>query len=130
MSKNLRSLIARICILQMLALSLFTPVHAAMLPADAALESAMAVESDRDRVDHWLAREDVRAQFLELGVAPQEVEQRVAVLSDAEVAMLAERMDEEPAGGLLAVIGVVFIVLLILELVGVTNIFTNVGPAR
>lgn len=73
-----------------------------------------------------LARDDVRAGFLERGVSPAEVDARVAALSTAELRQLQSELDELPAGGLLAVIGVVFIVLLILDLVGATNIFTEV----
>ena len=45
-------------------------------------------------------------------------------LSEAEVATLAGQIGEAPAGGdALAVIGIVFVVLVILELVGVIDIF-------
>jgi hypothetical protein len=51
----------------------------------------------------------------------------VAQLSDAELAYLNGEIDQLPAGGnVVAVIGVVFIVLLILDLVGVTNVFTSI----
>ena len=73
-----------------------------------------------------LARDDVRAEFLARGVSPAEVDARVAALSTEELRQLQSELDELPAGGLLAVIGVVFVVLLILELVGVTNVFTKV----
>lgn len=73
-----------------------------------------------------LARDDVRQAMERLGVDPADAEARVAALSEAELQQLHARFDELPAGGVLAVIGVVFIVLLILELVGVTNIFTRV----
>jgi hypothetical protein len=53
----------------------------------------------------------------------------VEALSARELNLLAQHIDELPAGagaeGVLAVIGVVFIVLLILELVGVTNVFSR-----
>jgi hypothetical protein len=59
-----------------------------------------------------------------LGVDPAQVESRVAALTDAELSRLAGQMSEMPAGGdALAVIGIVFIVLLILELTGVIDIF-------
>ena len=52
---------------------------------------------------------------------------RVAALSDQELVTLAQHFDELPAGGsALGVIGVVFIVLLILELVGAINIFNRI----
>lgn len=71
-----------------------------------------------------VAREDVRAQFVALGVDPAEIEGRLAALSDAELATLAERLGDAPAGGdVLAVIGIVFVVLMILEFTGVIDIF-------
>ncbi len=71
-----------------------------------------------------LDRAEVRQQFEALGVDAGLVETRLAALTDAEIAELATRMEQMPAGGdLLALIGVVFVILLILELVGVIDIF-------
>ena len=53
-----------------------------------------------------------------------DIEGRLDALSEAEVATLAGQIGEAPAGGdALAVIGIVFVVLVILELVGVIDIF-------
>lgn len=91
----------------------------AMLEAEAAQQT-----SDREKVQAALSRESVRAQMQALGVDPAMAEQRVAGLSDAEVAHLAQNIDDATAGGdVLAVVGVVFVVLLILEAVGVTDVF-------
>ena len=79
---------------------------------------------DLATVNAALARAEVRAQFESLGVAPEQVESRIAALTDAELRTLAERMGELPAGAdALAVIGIVFLVLLILEAVGVIDVF-------
>lgn len=73
-----------------------------------------------------LAAEDVRAALIELGVDPRQAQARVASLTDAELTQLENEIDALPAGGgTLALIGAVFVVLLILELTGVTNIFNN-----
>ncbi|MCR6662792.1 MAG: PA2779 family protein [Luteimonas sp.] len=72
------------------------------------------------------ARDDVRQAMERLGVDPADAEGRIGALSDAELMQLQAEIDQMPAGGLLAVIGVVFVVLLILELVGVTDIFKKV----
>lgn len=78
-------------------------------------------------VQNLLARDDVRTQMLELGVNPADVEVRLNALTDAELERLSAGIQDLPAGGsLLAVIGLVFVILLILELVGVTNVFTKV----
>ena len=79
---------------------------------------------DLATVNAALAREQVRAQLLALGVDPSQVEARVAALTDGELRALAGKVSEAPAGGdALAVIGVVFLVLLILEAVGVIDVF-------
>lgn len=75
-----------------------------------------------------LSRADVQAQLVSLGVNPADAMTRAAALSDAELAQVAAEMQTLPAGGdtLLAVIGIVFVVLLILELTGVTDIFKKI----
>jgi hypothetical protein len=71
-----------------------------------------------------LARDDVRGRMVALGVDPAEVDGRLAALTDAEIAALADRLEQAPAGGdALAVIGIVFLVLMILEFTGVIDIF-------
>jgi len=76
-------------------------------------------------VSSALEREQVRAQFAALGVDPAGIDARIAALTDTELHTLAGQMQDMPAGsdGLLAIIGIVFLVLLILEAVGVTDIF-------
>jgi hypothetical protein len=79
---------------------------------------------DLATVNSALAREQVRAQFVALGVDPARIDSRVAALTDSELRTLAGKISEAPAGAdALAVIGIVFVVLLILEMVGVLDIF-------
>jgi hypothetical protein len=62
--------------------------------------------------------------MVSLGVDPAEVNGRLAALTDAEIAVLAQKLDQLPAGGdALAVLGIVFLVLLVLELTGTIDIF-------
>jgi hypothetical protein len=80
--------------------------------------------ADLSTINTALARREVREQMVALGVEPAQVEQRIAALTDAELRALAGQMADMPAGGsALAVIGIVFLVLLILEAVGVIDIF-------
>jgi len=79
---------------------------------------------DLATVSSALARDQVRAQFVAFGVDPAQVETRVAALTDSELRTLAGKIAEAPSGAdALAVIGIVFVVLLILEMVGVIDIF-------
>ena len=80
-----------------------------------------------EHIDAVLARDEVRAALEQRGVDPAQALERVAALNDQELQSLATRLDDLPAGGsLLAVAGIVFIVLLILELVGVIDIFKKI----
>lgn len=73
-----------------------------------------------------LARSDVRQAMVRMGVDPAQADARIAALSDADLMQVQGQLDRLPAGGnALAVVGVVFIVLLILELTGVTNLFNR-----
>ena len=80
-----------------------------------------------ERISAVLAEQQVRDQLVRFGVDPQHATLRVAVLSDSELQALDQRISELPAGadGALEVIGIVMLVLLILELVGVTDIFKS-----
>jgi hypothetical protein len=79
------------------------------------------------RVQAALDREAVQAQLMAHGVDPSAAMERVAALTDAELRYLDGRLAELPAGaGVIEVIGIVFLVLLILELVGVIDIFKSI----
>ena len=86
-----------------------------------ALEDADA----RKVVDTYLARKDVAAELMTLGVDPEVARLRSEALSSEELGELATRIQEAPAGGdgVVTVLGITFLVLLILELVGVIDIF-------
>lgn len=79
------------------------------------------------RVEVLLASDEVARQFENLGVDKALVAQRIQALSNTELLLLEEQMEQQiAAGDALALIGAVFLVLLILELVGVTDIFKSI----
>jgi hypothetical protein len=97
--------------------------HAELVGTMTAVEAGTRAD-DLATVGAALARQEVRDQMAALGVNPADIDTRVARLTDSELRTLADRMGEMPAGGdALAVIGIVFVVLVILELVGVIDIF-------
>jgi hypothetical protein len=79
------------------------------------------------RIHAFMTRQEVRSQLVGLGVNAQDVDARLATLTDDELTQLDQRIGALPAGGdgFLAVIGIVFLVLIILELCGVTHIFSK-----
>lgn len=106
-----------------LAVGMQVPAVAGVIGTTEAI-SASSQQDSLATVRAAIDRDDVRAKFAELGVDAAELDGRLAALSAAELATLADQLDEAPAGGdALAVIGIVFVVLLILELTGVIDIF-------
>ena len=92
-------------------------------------QDALAMEQRQDRIAQvhaTLARKEVRQAMIELGVDPVQAQLRVASLSNQELAELGGRLDDLPAGGILGLIGAVFVVLLILEVTGVIDIFKKI----
>ncbi|RPI70810.1 MAG: hypothetical protein EHM47_11465 [Ignavibacteriales bacterium] len=75
-----------------------------------------------------MANKEVKDTLIAQGINPLEATARVDSLSDAEVIRLSEKIDQLPAGGdaLVVLIGaslIVFIVLLITDILGFTNVF-------
>ena len=119
-----RSLVALVVAL---ALAMATPVRAEVISTSEAL--ALEGQSDaRVLVDEYLSRDDVARELTALGVSPELARLRAEALSEFELQELAGRIEEAPAGGeaVLAVLGVTFLVLLILEWVGVIDIFKKI----
>lgn len=112
-----------------LVMALTLAATTAIQPAAAAMMGTAEFAPDTraeqlQRVDSFLAQEQVRDMLQQKGVNPDDARARVAALSDAELAMVSQQIDVLPAGaGALAVIGIAFLVLIILEIVGVTNVF-------
>ena len=107
---------------------------AAMLSTESIVNTARG-EEGRRYLYGILAREDVKAAFVAQGVDPQEARARVASLTDEEVIYLADKIDQLPAGGdaIGAIIGaalIVFFVLLITDLLGLTDVFPFVKKHR
>jgi len=116
---------ALVCALCLAILNLSSPsvARAGLVGTLQAVESHTRAQ-DLATVNAALARDEVRAKFVELGVNPATVDARVAALTDSELRTLADRMNAMPAGGdFLAIVGLVFVVLMILEFVGVIDIF-------
>ena len=104
--------------------------QAKMVTTDQVLSQSSSAD-DRAQVLNFLMREDVQQHMTRLGVDPEEAKNRVASLSDEEVQQIAGRLDELPAGeGLgvvVAAILLIFLVLLITDLLGVTDVFPFVN---
>ena len=110
----------------LLAASVQSAAYAGVISTQQYL-TAIDREAALARIDTVLAREEVRSRLEQYGVDPVAADARIAALTDQELELLATELENLPAGGdLLAVVGIAFIVLLILELVGVIDIFSKI----
>lgn len=101
------------------------PVQAAMISTEDAVQLASPVMNERTAVNALMARADVQAELARYGVDPALAAQRVAALSDAEVASLHQRVQDATAGGdgVVGAIVFIFVLLLITDILGLTKIF-------
>lgn len=80
-----------------------------------------------EAIKNLISRADVRDSLLENGVSTDEVMARINSMSDVELTALHGKLDKLPAGqGALEVVLLVFIILILLDLTGVTDIFPRI----
>ena len=119
--------------------SIFLAIFLLMVsgPFQSALAAMIATETVRDmsqgqearaQIKQLLMREDVRQALVNQGLDPGEAGARIDSLSDPEAIAVADKLDQLPAGSgglevLLVVSLIAFIVLLITDIMGYTDIF-------
>ena len=109
-------------------------VPAAMIDTETIMDSARGREA-RDYLHQLLARKDMQDAIVAQGIDPDEAWARISSLSDNEIIRIANKIDKLPAGGglvefLLIIILAGFIVLVILDLTGVTDVFPFIKSQR
>lgn len=122
----MKRLVALVAGLGLLTMTFAGAVNAAMVGTQSAVSTEQRAEYISE-IKGWLGQDGVQQQLVELGVDPANASERVAAMTTEELQTLHQQIEELPAGaGVIEVIGIVFVVLLILELVGVTNIFSRI----
>lgn len=112
--------------LGLLSMTFAGAVNAAMVGTQSAVSTEQRAVYIGD-IKGWLAQDNVKQQLVELGVDPANASERVTAMTSEELQTLHTQIEELPVGaGVVEVIGILFVVLLILELVGVTNIFSRI----
>jgi outer membrane protein OmpA-like peptidoglycan-associated protein len=111
----------------MLMLSgLYQSVSAAMIGTESII-NVDGGQNSRDYLSNLLAREDIQAAFVSQGLDPKEAQARIDSLSDAEVNDIVNKLDQLPAGGflgtLLIIAFLVFLILLLTDISGYTDVF-------
>ncbi len=121
--------------LMLAALSLLgiqiAPVQAAMVGNPELLAQGQQ-QFDRAQLVNLVEREDVQQQLITLGVDPEAAKARVAAMTEAEIAQLNQSLADMPAGGVsvLGVLLIIFLVFIITDVLGATDIFPFIKPIR
>ena len=105
-AKNLCS--AWMSVLFALVLAAFSATAAAEIVST----EEIAQQTDRERVQEFLGRQDVEDKLKEMGVAPGEARRRVDAMTPEEIQRIAGKMDSAAAGGALSTTDWIIILLL------------------
>jgi hypothetical protein len=102
-------------------------VSVAGIVSSSEMVAAHQDQLSRDQLKTWMAREEVREQLVDMGVDVETAIARVDSMTDSEVQQLSAKMDEFPAAsGFVETAVLAFLVLVVLEVTGVTDILPNI----
>ncbi|ATE61537.1 PA2779 family protein [Thauera sinica] len=115
-------------ILLIASFSSFTMVpnaQAVMVSTEQAAQASAAQQGGdhHARLGDMLARAEVQAELQRYGLTEEQARERIAALTDEEAAALVKRVDDAPAGGIIGAILLVFFVLLLTDILGLTKVF-------
>ena len=109
-------------LLSIALLTMTSSAQAAMITNDIVIAQSQQQDA-RNELVRTVQREDVRQQLLDLGVSPAAVEDRINMMTPEEIAHLNQQIADLPAGGdVLGVLLVIFIVFVITDIIGATEI--------
>ncbi len=102
----------------------FFPVAQAAMIGTGQMMDHSQTQQDRTHVKTLLNRADLATQLKSADVDPAQLQARIDALTDEEVALLADQLDQLPAGsGILGTVLLVFLVLLATDILGYTEVF-------
>lgn len=120
---------ARIMAVMMVVIGLMSASAQAAMVTTGDVISTASQQETRAQVLAILDQDEARDALLSLGVAPADVEQRVQDMTTAELQAFSKQVEEMQAGGsAVGVIILIFVILIVLDLLGTTNIFPVIKP--
>ena len=113
----------------MLVLMPMMPVQAAMIGTDQIINQTNSNQT-QEKLQQFLDREATQKHLHAWGVSPDWVKERVNNLTDMELARINQEIDNLNAGGesILGILLLIFIVFVITDVIGATNIFPFIHP--
>ncbi|HEX4975095.1 MAG TPA: PA2779 family protein [Pseudomonadales bacterium] len=115
-------------------LTLFTGTYQNTQAAVVSTQELIQVEKqnyDRQHIQNVLQREQAIKSMQALGVDPKQVQERVAQMTDEELKNFnaqVEKMQAGADGGIIGLIIFVLLLLILLDLLGATDVFPAIRP--
>ncbi len=123
--RRMARIMSAVLVIAIATLGVQVHANAGLIGAETVITTEQA-QFERSAVLAAFDRTDVREQLIAFGVDPDEARDRVSGLSDSEISRMAGQLEQLPAGGVGSVVGAlvfIFIVLLITDILGFTDVF-------
>ncbi len=101
-------------------------------PATAGMVGTLSLQPEYQlQSDLLTLRQNIQNQLVELGVEPQQAKIRVVNMSDTQINEISQRIKEIPAGASFGgIVLTVFIIFVITDVIGATDIFPFIHPVK
>ena len=126
--KNMvRSTSVFMALILLLVSTSYQSASAAMIGTEKLVQAEIP-QDKRDYLHRLMAREEVKNALIARGIDPLEAQQRIQTLTDSEVQLIADKIDDLAAGGgveifSLIVIAVIIATVLIFKFTNITDVF-------
>jgi hypothetical protein len=107
------------------------PAQAAMV-GTGEIVATPSLRAEESTLRRFLEQEDARQQLQAWGVSPASLDARINSLSDSELARINQGIENLHAGGtsVLGVLVLIFVIFVITDVIGATDIFPFIHPVR
>ena len=114
----------------LLALMPLLPAQAAMIGNQQIINQNLSHQT-RDSLQQLLRQEAAQQQLQAWGVSPDQIKSRIDSLTDAELSRINQQVSDLNAGsGVLGILLVIFVVFVITDVIGATDIFPFIHPVN
>jgi hypothetical protein len=125
--KTVKSTSVTLIIVILLVSTSYQSVSAAMIGMEKLLQ-AEDLQGNRDYLHQLIDREEVKNALIARGIDPLEAQLRLQSLTDEEIRLIADKLDDLAAGSgvvtfSLIIIGVIIALVLIFNFTDITNVF-------
>ncbi len=127
--KSFKRTLALILSISLFSIS-FGHAHAAIVTNDQIIHQAQQ-EIDKTTLLTMINHLDVQEQLLSMGVSSTDIKERIKQMTQEEIAQLNSQLDNLPAGGdILGIAVLIFIVFVVTDVIGATDLFPFIHPIK